>query len=89
MVLNGTNTPGLATTKADQLKTYGYNVVTVDDAPTHDYPSTLFIDTTRGKKPFTKSYLEKRLDVKATTQLPDATIQTQGIDFVIILGQDG
>ena len=88
MVLNGTNTPGLATTKADQLKSYGYNVIKVDDAPTHDYAATTLIDMTQGKKPFTRSYLEKRLNVKSTTRLPDATIQTQGVDFVIILGQD-
>ncbi len=87
MVLNGTSSAGMATAKADQLKSYGYNVIKVGDAPTQDYPTTTLIDVTHGKKPFTKSYLEKRLDLKSTTKLPDATIQTQGVDFVIILGQ--
>lgn len=86
-VLNGTITSGLATTKANQLKSYGYNVTVIDTAPTQDYAQTLFIDLTGGKKPFTKSYLEKRLGVKATTRLPDANISSTNIDFVVILGQ--
>jgi polyisoprenyl-teichoic acid--peptidoglycan teichoic acid transferase len=88
LVLNGTDTMGLAGIKSDQLKTYGYNVLAVGDAPTSAYPKTQIIDLTNGKKPFTKNYLEKRFKVKATTKLPEATIQTQGADFVIILGQN-
>lgn len=88
MVLNGTPTSGLATTKAEQLKSYGYNVTKVGDAPTQDYNRTVLIDMTGGKKPFTQNYLQKRLGVKATTKLPDASLQAQGVDFVIILGQN-
>ncbi|HSX17206.1 MAG TPA: LCP family protein [Patescibacteria group bacterium] len=87
-ILNGTTTPGLAGTKSDELKSYGYNVVKVDTAPTSDYAHTVIIDMTNGKKPFTKNYLEKRLGVKAVTKSPDANIVTTGADFVIILGQD-
>jgi len=87
-VLNGTTTAGLATSKSDELKSYGYNVATIGDAPTQAYAHTVLVDMTHGKKPFTKNYLEKRLGVKSTTRLPDSTIQSQGADFVIILGQD-
>ncbi len=87
-ILNGTTTPGLATKKADQLKSYGYNVTVIDDAPTKDYVQTLLVDVSNNTKPFTKNYLEKRLELKATTTLSDATIQTQDVDFVIILGQN-
>ncbi len=87
-VLNGTSQAGLATSKADKLKSYGYNVTKVGDAPTQDYNQTVLVDLTGGKKSFTKNYLEKRLGVKAVTRLPDKTIQAQGVDFVIILGQD-
>lgn len=87
-VLNGTATAGLATKQADLLKSYGYNVTVIADAPTQDYVKTTLVDMTGGKKPFTKSYLEKRLGVKAVNRLPDATIQTTGIDFVVILGQN-
>ncbi|HEV7454304.1 MAG TPA: LCP family protein [Candidatus Saccharimonadales bacterium] len=88
MVLNGTTVPGLAGTKGDQLKSYGYNIIKVDSAPTSDYQKTTLVDLTGNKKPFTKNYLEKRLGVKATTTLSDKTIVTTGTDFVLILGQD-
>ncbi|HSD56296.1 MAG TPA: LCP family protein, partial [Candidatus Saccharimonadales bacterium] len=89
-VLNGTATSGLATQKADELKSYGYNVGTVDSAPTSDYEKTVIVDLTKGKnkKPYTKNYLEKRYGVKSTTKLPDNTIKPGSASFVIILGQD-
>ncbi|HSX35578.1 MAG TPA: LCP family protein [Patescibacteria group bacterium] len=87
-VLNGTVTPGLAATKADALKSFGYNVTAVASAPTSDYGTTQIIDLTGGKKPFTQHYLEQRYGVKATTKLPDPKVQAQGADFVVILGQD-
>lgn len=87
-ILNGTVTPGLATKKAEQLRTYGYNVGTVADAPTSDYEKTVIIDLTKGKKKYTKNYLEKRFGVKVTTKIPDNTIQPGSASFVIILGQN-
>lgn len=87
-ILNGTTTPGLATAKSDELKSYGYSVLRVGDAPTQAYAHTVLVDLTKGKKPFTRNYLEKRLGVKAVTKLPDASIQPQGADFMVILGQD-
>lgn len=87
-VLNGTTTVGLATAKSEELKSYGYKVAKVGDAPTQAYAHTVIVDVTGGKKPYTKNYLQKRLGVKATTKLPDSAIQSQGADFVIILGQD-
>lgn len=85
-VLNGTNISGLATKKADQLKSYGYDVVSVGDAPTQDYANTILVDLT-GDKPFTKNYLEKRLELKATDRLPTG-VMVQDVDFVVILGQN-
>lgn len=87
-VLNGTVVAGLAGEKADQLRTYGYNIGTVTDAPTSDYEKTVIVDLTKGKKPYTKNYLEKRFGVKSTTKLPDSTIQPGKASFVIILGQN-
>ncbi len=87
-VLNGTETPGLAGQKADQLKSYGYNVGTVADAPTQSYQNTVIVDLTKGKKPYTKNYLEKRFSRKVTTTLPDQAIQPGTADFVIILGHN-
>jgi hypothetical protein len=87
-VLNGTTTSGLAGEKAVQLQSYGYNVAKVGDAPTQAYTKTVLVDLTAGKKPYTRNYLEKRLGLKAVKALPDTTIQAQGADFVIILGND-
>lgn len=87
-ILNGTSTAGLASKKADELRSYGYNVTLVADAPTHDYTQNVLVDTTNGKRPFTRNYLEKRLDLQSTTRLPDPAIQSQSADFVIILGQN-
>lgn len=87
-VLNGTPTSGLATKQANTLKSYGYNVTVIADAPTQDYTNTTLVDLTNGKKPFTRNYLEKRLGIKATTKLPDTAIQTTGLDFVVILGSN-
>ena len=87
-VLNGTTVPGLASTIGDKLKSYGYNVIKVDTAPTSSYGKTVLVDLTGGKKPYTKNYLQKRFGVTAVTKLPDTTIQATGADFVVILGQD-
>jgi LCP family protein required for cell wall assembly len=86
VILNGTNKPGLATTRATELKSFGYNVTTVGDAPTKTYTQTLLIDRRSGAKKYTQHYLENRLGVKATTALP-AGVDAGTADFVIVLGQ--
>jgi hypothetical protein len=88
VILNGTQTPGLATIKSTELKSYGYNVTLVADAPTNTYTKTVLIDMTKGVKKYTKNYLEKRLNVKALTTLPDSSIVPGTADFVIILGSN-
>ena len=88
MILNGTDRAGLATTKSKELKSYGYNVISVGDAPTKTYTNTLLIDMRDGTNKYTLNYLEKRLGVKATTSLPDKSIDASTADFVIILGSN-
>jgi LCP family protein required for cell wall assembly len=88
IILNGTTRAGLATKKSDELKSYGYNVTLLDDAPTKDYEDTILVDMRNGAKKYTRSYLEKRLGVAATTRLPDSTINAGTADFVIILGRN-
>ncbi len=88
-VLNGTATPGLATKKAAELKSYGYNVNTIADAPTKTYTKTILVDMRGGQKKYTRHYLEQRLGVTAVTSLPDSNIQNPGnADFIIILGSN-
>ena len=87
-ILNGTSTPGLATSLANTLKSYGYNVGTVASAPTLNYTQTVLVDLTNGKDKYTRNYLQERLGVQAVDSLPDKTIQPNGADFVIIIGQN-
>ena len=87
-VLNGTNLAGLATTKAADLKSYGYNVISTGNAPTSGYTQTTLVDLNGGKDKYTQHYLEQRYNVTATTALPDNTIAPNGADFVIIIGSD-
>lgn len=86
-ILNGTGTPGLATNKATELKSYGYNVSSVGDAPTKNYQKTILVDLTGGQKKYTRHYLEKRLGVTAVNSLPSGISNPSNADFVIILGQ--
>lgn len=87
LILNGTQTLGMAQTKADELKQYGYNIVGTGNTSTQDWSQTSLVDLTHKSK-YTKNYLEKRLDVKAVNSLSDKTIPTNGADFVIILGSN-
>lgn len=85
-VYNGTNTPGLATKKATELKSYGYNITTIADAPTKTYTKTVLVDLRGGAKKYTKHYLERRLGTTAVTSLPAGITNPGNADFVIILG---
>ena len=88
MVLNGTNKPGLASQKGEELKSFGYTIVKVDNAPTRNYPKTVVVNLRNGSKKFTQNYLEKRFGVSAVSSIPDSTIDPSSADFVIILGSD-
>lgn len=88
LILNGTKTDGLATTKSDELKSFGYKVLKVGTAPTQNYTQTVLVDMRGGAKKYTKHYLEQRLKLTAVTSLPDPKIVPGEADFVIILGSD-
>jgi LCP family protein required for cell wall assembly len=88
VVLNGTGIEGLATEKADDLKSYSYNVTRVESAPTDAYQRTVLVNLSGNKNPYTKHYLEQRFGTQATTSLPDSTLQKAGADFILILGRD-
>jgi LCP family protein required for cell wall assembly len=88
MVLNGTGENGLGTKKADELKSYGYNITGVATAPTNGYNETILVDLTKGKKKYTKHYLEQRFNITATTTLPDTAIAPGTADFILVVGSD-
>lgn len=87
-VFNGSTITGLAAKRADDLKSFGYNITAVANAPSKNYPKTVLVDLTGGKKKYTQHYLEQRLKVTAVSSLPDNTINPNGAEFVIILGQN-
>ena len=88
MVLNGTITNGLASTKAEELKSFGYSVSQVGNAPSKDYRQTIIVDLHSGQNRYTQSYLERRFNATAVGSLPDSSIVPGNADFVIILGTD-
>jgi len=89
-VYNATDIPGLATASANVLKSYGYNVTTITNAPTTNPATTTIVDLTHGKDKYTKHYLEERFKVTAVGSIPSGVKLTPpaGTSFVIILGKD-
>ncbi len=88
VILNGTEVVGLAAATEAELKSYGYNVVSVANAPTDDYVRNKLIDNTSGQNPFTQSYLERRLGLNSTSSQIPGLPTAEEADFVIILGTD-
>jgi len=90
-VYNATSTDGAATQQADLLKTYGYNVTTVDSAPTLTNPAqTVVVDLGEQDDRYTKHYLGLRYSTTVTDKMPESTGITppSGTRFVVILGSD-
>lgn len=87
-VLNGTNVEGLATIRADELKSYGYNVILVDKAPTTDYATTVLVDFSSGLKKYTKRYLEQRLKTASVSSATGIDPLVYKADIVIIVGNN-
>lgn len=86
LVLNGTNVSGQATNLANELTSYGYNVIGAGNTPNAGFSQTMIVDLNNGKDKYTNAYLEKRLNVKSVKALPVNNIATEGADFVIIIG---
>jgi len=79
----GATTTGAAATAA-LLKGYGYRVVSTAVTPQAGL-STVVVDLSRGKDPFTSHYLESRYGVKAVTSLPTGvSLAATDAKFVII-----
>lgn len=88
LVLNGTLVADLGGKKAAALKAAGYQISGVGNTPSSDWTQTLLIDLSHGAKKYTRRALEQRVGVTASGSLPDNAIQTNGADFVIIVGSD-
>jgi len=84
-VLNASGTPGMAQTKADELKAKNLTVSMVGNAPTSlgDKPIK-FYDLSGGKKPATLKKLKDLLGIDVTSGVP-AGVSTNS-DFVVVVG---
>lgn len=90
-IYNATSIDGLAGSSATKLRSFGYNVTTVDNAPSATNPSnTTIVDMTGGKDKYTRHYLEQRFGVTSVKSVPaDFKLKPpSGTSFVIILGRD-
>ena len=90
-IYNATGTPGLATAEATLLKSYGYDVATVTNAPNATDPTTTtLVDLSHGNDKYTANYLQRRFGVSSSSKVPsefgiNPPLNTK---FVIILGED-
>ena len=86
LILNGTETPGLASSEKETLTTDGYDNLYIDDAPAGEYTNQYTLYYLTDTAPETKKLLESKYSITALTanDLP-AGIDTN-YDFVLILG---
>ena len=86
LVLNGTDTPGLAATEQATLVADGYPTVNVADAPAGDYTDDYYLYSLNDDNPGTRKLLESKYHTtaKSKDELP-AGIDT-AYDFILILG---
>ena len=88
LVLNATETPGLASTEKSTLEEASYDNIYVDDAPVGEYPEGYTIYSLTDAAPGTKKLLEEKYQTtaKSAAELP-ANIPTD-YNFVIIVNSD-
>lgn len=85
-VLNGSDTSGVAGSKAKELAQKGINVSSTGDAPTSSsYGALQWFDLTGGKKPLTNKKLETALGTPNSGATLPSGVQSSA-DFVIIVG---
>ena len=88
-VENGTAQLNKAQLVSELLKSYNYNVISAVPADATSYKKTQIIDSSKGSKPYTIQYLEKRFGVKATPAAQDSAEQKPAAaDVRIIVGTD-
>jgi LCP family protein required for cell wall assembly len=86
VILNATDTSGLAAGQEDKLSAAGMNVLLESNAPTPQTKTTV-IDNSGGKKPGSLAYLKKHYSATVTT---DAALSAKypDADLILVLGQN-
>jgi LCP family protein required for cell wall assembly len=83
-VMNGSNTEGLASKKADGLKAKGYTIGQISNAPDGKYSAVTIYQLSK-KKPATAEALKSLFGVEIDTDLPFQ--HKSDADFVIVFGE--
>jgi len=86
VVLNSSGVIGLAQKQADVLSERGITISEIGNAAPRDI--TIIIDKSKGKKPGTKSFLEKQFNAASTTDatsVPEA--QKYQADLIVVIGK--
>ena len=85
LVLNGTETPGLASTEQNSLENDGYHNIYTDDTPATGASEQYTLYAVTDKAPKTKQLLEEKYNISAKTinELPGNI--SRDYDFVIII----
>lgn len=88
ILLNGTSKTGLTKTAEDRMiaNNIPVEVVDRDNAVSNDFKETILVDVTKKNKELL-SQIEKTLGGKTGT-IPDGQAVPQGVDVLVILGQD-
>ena len=89
IVLNASGKTGAAAKRAEELKSYGYNVIQVADANISDVPVTQLIDNNNGQKKYTKRYLELRFNTQAVKKVDGLDTTPYIADYIVVIGQNG
>jgi LCP family protein required for cell wall assembly len=84
VVLNGTDTDGLAAKYQSQLESQHINVAQVGDASSSDVATTEIIDNSASSKPATKAALIKAFGNNVSTVNPYSGMYSA--DFIVVLG---
>jgi len=85
VVKNGTKQNGLANNLANELTSFGYNVIETSNAEDRDYSQTFIYDYSGGKKKFTVNFLGEKLNDAPIIELNS---ENEGCDIEIIVGDD-
>lgn len=70
----------------ERLKEFGYNIVSVVQAPAGNYPETTITDYSKGNKPYTIQLLKNRINF--AKMLSDNNSARTDVDIVIVLGDN-
>ncbi|MFA5021711.1 MAG: LCP family protein [Patescibacteria group bacterium] len=93
-IQNGTKINGLASRTALYLKSLGYQIVKMGNAPTQDYQKTVIYNLSTDSNNKTAENIAKLLDSEVASALPDWVTSTStrkvsaSAEVLIILGQD-